>query len=84
MNPRRTDHWQYALGVRCGLVLALAPQVAGAHGDRTGVADLVVDYGLPAFVVLMVLLGIAVVLWISLRPPPESTDGEAPDTPAER
>ncbi len=83
MKPRRTDRRQYALGALCGLVLALAPQVAGAHGDRTGVADLVVDYGLPAFVVLMVLLAVAVILWLSLRPPPEPTDGEATDTPAE-
>ncbi|MAG36856.1 MAG: hypothetical protein CL878_11530 [Dehalococcoidia bacterium] len=70
---------RYAVGVVGGAFLALLPHGVLAHGDRTGVADLIVDYGLPAFLVIMVVMGAAVAAWLSLRPLPAPEDPEAED-----
>ena len=64
------------LGMCIGGSIALLPRTVLAHGDQTGVAHLIVDYGLPFFLFSMVIIAIAVGGWILLRPLPLPDDPE--------
>lgn len=66
-----------------GLGVALAPAPAAAHGGRTGVDDLLVDYGLLAFAAVVVFVGAAVLAWLSFHPPagPVTPDDAVPQEP---
>jgi len=65
-------------GALCWLALA-APALA--HGEVTGVQDVVQDYGVLLFLAATVLIGAGVLAWVTFSPQPDEEDeaaGEAP------
>jgi hypothetical protein len=62
--------------------LALATP-ALAHGEVTGVQDVVQDYGVLLFLVATVLIGAGVLAWVTFSPQPDEEDeAAAGDQPA--
>ena len=66
------------LGAAGGFVwwLALATP-ALAHGEVTGVQDVVQDYGVLLFLVATVLIGAGVLAWVTFSPQPDEEDATA-------
>ena len=56
------------------LALAAVPAGAAAHGGVTGPGDVVQDYGVLVFLLAVVLIGAAVVLWVLRAPVPVETE----------
>jgi hypothetical protein len=75
-----------AFGAACATLLTLviaAP--ASAHGEVTGVQDVVQDYGVLLFLVAVVLIGAGVLAWVTFSPQPdedEDQDDAVPPSPA--
>jgi hypothetical protein len=61
-------------GVLWSLALA-AP--AAAHGEVTGVQDVIQDYGVLLFLVATVLIGAGVLAWVTFSPQPDEDEEEA-------
>ncbi len=59
------------------ILITASPRIAIAHGGVTGTQDLVQDYGLPLFLVAVILIGAGVLVWVLLAPMPH--DADAPD-----
>ncbi|HEX2036107.1 MAG TPA: hypothetical protein VHS99_18150 [Chloroflexota bacterium] len=62
------------------LCLATATPVA-AHGEVSGVQDVVQDYGVLVFLVATVLIGAGVLAWVTFSP--QAGDEDETDDPAE-
>ena len=75
-----------AFGALCATLLILfhaAP--AGAHGEVSGVQDVVQDYGVLLFLVAVVLIGAGVLAWVTFSPQPdedEDQDDAVPPSPS--
>jgi hypothetical protein len=68
------------------LVLLLGlPQPALAHGEVTGVQDVIQDYGVLLFLSATVLIGAGVLAWVTFSPQPDEEEEEPDplDAPAE-
>ena len=48
-----------------------------AHGEVTGVQDVVQDYGVLLFLVATVLIGAGVLAWVTFSPQPDENEDEA-------
>ncbi len=68
------------LGAAGGFIwwLALATP-ALAHGEVTGVQDVVQDYGVLLFLVATVLIGAGVLAWVTFSPQPDEEDRTGAD-----
>jgi hypothetical protein len=62
------------------LLLGL-PQSALAHGEVTGVQDVIQDYGVLLFLSATVLIGAGVLAWVTFSPQPDEEEAaeEEPD-----
>ena len=60
------------------LLLGL-PQPALAHGEVTGVQDVIQDYGVLLFLSATVLIGAGVLAWVTFSPQPDEEEEEEPD-----
>jgi hypothetical protein len=84
LSPPTLRRVLIAAGV-LALLLGL-PQSALAHGEVTGVQDVIQDYGVLLFLSATVLIGAGVLAWVTFSPQPDEEEEEEPDpldSPAE-
>jgi hypothetical protein len=78
LSPPTLRRVLIAAGV-LALLLGL-PQSALAHGEVTGVQDVIQDYGVLLFLSATVLIGAGVLAWVTFSPQPdEEEEEEEPD-----
>jgi hypothetical protein len=63
-----------------GVLVALIPNEAFAHGEVTGIADIWQDYGVAIFLSLVLIVGAGVLIWVLLAPLPIDTTDEVVST----
>jgi hypothetical protein len=72
-----------AAGIAGGTLGWLVPATpAMAHGEVTGVQDVVQDYGVLLFLVATVLIGAGVLAWVTFSPQPDEEAADGEETPA--
>jgi hypothetical protein len=85
---RRTARRALIAGGVTALLLALLlgfPLPALAHGEVTGVQDVIQDYGVLLFLSATVLIGAGVLAWVTFSPQPdEDEEGVESGEPQER
>lgn len=67
----------------CALGLLLAQLAlatpAAAHGEVTGVQDVIQDYGVLLFLAATVLIGAGVLAWVTFSPQPDEEEVPVPE-----
>ncbi|MDQ3702741.1 MAG: hypothetical protein M3442_17725 [Chloroflexota bacterium] len=64
-----------ALSVLWAMAMALLPGAAAlAHGEITGVQDVVQDYGVLLFLAATILIGAGVLAWVTFSPQADEAD----------
>ncbi|HEX2187223.1 MAG TPA: hypothetical protein VHN78_17160 [Chloroflexota bacterium] len=84
IDRRRHLHWlrRTAFHLIGAVLLCLGTATpAAAHGEVTGVQDVVQDYGVLVFLVATVLIGAGVLAWVTFSP--QDGDGDETDDAAE-
>lgn len=76
-TPTLGCHWRVrtALGALWALAMSLVPGAAAlAHGEITGMQDVVQDYGVLLFLVATILIGAGVLAWVTFSPQADEAD----------